>query len=84
MHLQAAFSLFPHLLSSSDLLPDAGAAAADVEAALVSRSICDGQGLFGLTADNLIALQLSTPALRLLHASLDALRLVISSRSWWY
>jgi hypothetical protein len=58
----------------SCLLLNSGVAAADVEAALMSRSLCDGQGLLGLTADDLVALQLPTPALRLLHSSLDALR----------
>jgi hypothetical protein len=55
-------------------LLNSGVAAADVEAALMARSLCDGQGLLGLTADDLVALQLPTPALRLLHSSLDALR----------
>jgi hypothetical protein len=58
-------------------LLNSGVAAADVEAALMARSLCDGQGLLGLTADDLVALQLPTPALRLLHSSLDALRYFI-------
>ena len=64
-----------HILLSHVL--HAGVATTDVEAALMSRSICDGQGLLGLTADSLVALQLPTPALRLLHSSLDALRSVL-------
>ena len=63
-----------HILLSHVL--HAGVATTDVEAALMSRSMCDGQGLLGLTADSLVALQLPTPALRLLHSSLDALRSV--------
>jgi hypothetical protein len=58
----------------SSPFPDSGASVAAVEAALMSRSFCDGQGLLCLTADDLVALQLPTSALRLLHTSLDALR----------
>ncbi len=72
--LHICFSRFNILL----LHPlDAGVATTDVEAALMSRSMCDGQGLLSLTADSLVALQLPTPALRLLHSSLDALRSVL-------
>jgi hypothetical protein len=72
--LLSQLACFVSLHSSLYRPCDAGAATADVEAALVSRSMCDGQGLLASTTDTLIALQLPTPALRLLHASLDALR----------
>jgi hypothetical protein len=70
--LDCAFCLSCELFSQSACA--AGAAVEVVEAALMSRSLCDGQGLLSLSADDLIALQLPTPTLRLLHSSLDALR----------